>query len=230
MMLSFMKNGQSQVPAICYHNILEKTGNEDQLHISRARLSSQLKALHDSGYTSVLPSDIYDHLMHGKALPSRPVMISFDDSRVSQFKLALPLLEQYNFRAVFFVMTVTINKTGYLSADQLRELSRRGHTIGAHTYDHRNLKDLAGKEWDKQVVQPKKLLENITGKAITSFAYPYGVHTSEAVARLKAAGYHTGFKLLDNKVCSDELYCLPRLMVNGKWTAATFIHELRRYF
>lgn len=224
------QNEKISVPVLCYHNILEKEGKSNQLFISQAQLAKHLKILHDSGYTSVTPDDLYNHYLRGTVLPDRPVMISFDDSRSSQYHLAAPLLEQYHFRAVFFVMTVTLNKQGYLSASQLQDLIRRGHVIGAHTYDHPNLAKLKSSDWNRQIRQPKQLLENITGQPVNAFAYPYGVHTVQAITQLREAGYTTAFKLIDTAPCNESTYCIRRLMPNGNWSPATLLKELRRRF
>ena len=84
-------------------------------------------------------------------------MISFDDARGSQYSIAAPILEKYGFRGVFFIMTVCINKPGYLSAQQIKDLYRRGHVIAAHSYDHPYLTKLSSSEWGSELEKPKKL-------------------------------------------------------------------------
>jgi peptidoglycan/xylan/chitin deacetylase (PgdA/CDA1 family) len=61
-----------------------------------------------------------------------------------------------------------------LTSTQLRELSDRGIEIGGHTVDHNILTALKDDEVMAALVSGRKHLEKITGKAVTSFAYPNG--------------------------------------------------------
>ncbi|MGB1141154.1 MAG: polysaccharide deacetylase family protein [Halioglobus sp.] len=61
-----------------------------------------------------------------------------------------------------------------MSHQELIQLSRSGVTLGAHTVDHPILKALAPAEQRRQIESSKHALENLTGKAVTSFAYPNG--------------------------------------------------------
>jgi hypothetical protein len=43
---------------------------------------------------------------------------------------------RHHFVAAFFVMTVVLDKPGWLTSRQVRRLDREGMTIAPHTYDH----------------------------------------------------------------------------------------------
>ncbi len=111
--------------------------------------------LSDSGYTAILPDQLYEYLTSGKTLPSRSVMITFDDSHEEHFSTAAPILEHFGYRGVFFIMTVPIGKHSYLTATEIKALSDRGHVIADHTWDHTNLKNIHENEWDLQISRPK---------------------------------------------------------------------------
>ena len=70
--------------------------------------------------------------------------------------MALPVLSQFGFPAIFFPMTVVPNKPDWLSDEQLRELDRAGMNIGAHTWDHQRMDRLAADQWTTEVDQPKR--------------------------------------------------------------------------
>ena len=187
---------QSSVPVICYHGIYTDPGRKPSvLAISRERFDAQLKSLYDSGYHTVLPDQLVAYLVRGKPLPSKPVVITFDDTRAEHLAIAAPLLEQYGFRGVFFVMTVPIGKPGYITTAGIKKLSDRGHVIGAHTWDHPHLTATSGWNYKAQVIQPREQLQQVTGKPVLYFAYPFGEWNESAISMLQIGGYKAAFKL-----------------------------------
>ena len=174
---------KKEVPILCYHRIEE--GRNDIYSVSPDVFASHLQILADSGYNSVLPNELYDYLVHNAALPDKPFMITFDDSRVEHFTIAAPELEKRNFRGAFFIMTVTNNKKNYLTKDEIAQLSNRGHAIGLHSYDHVMVtKYIDSTFWKQQVFDPKIKLEAMIYKPVEYWAYPNGVYNNEAAKEL----------------------------------------------
>jgi peptidoglycan/xylan/chitin deacetylase (PgdA/CDA1 family) len=144
-----------------------------------------MKVLADSGYHSISPAQLYNYLVYNKALPDKPIIISFDDSRVEHATIAAPVMEKYGFRGVFFIMTITYNKKNYMTKEQITGLAKAGHTIGLHSWDHTMVtkyKDAA--DWQKEVVEPQKKLEAIVGKPVEYWAYPNGVYDHKGAEEL----------------------------------------------
>jgi peptidoglycan/xylan/chitin deacetylase (PgdA/CDA1 family) len=219
-----------QVPILCYHNISKNEYKEDLLWISEARLDEQLKTLHDSGYHTILPEDLYQYMVNNGSLPSKPIMLSFDDSHEAHFSIVANVLKKYNYKAVFFVMTVCMGKKGYLTASQVKDLSDNGHTIGGHTYDHPMLTTLHGKQWEQQIDKPKQALEKITGKPVDFFAYPYGAWNNSDIPELKKRGINAAFQLLGKQSASDPLFSIRRIMVSGKLTGNKLLQDISEAF
>jgi len=189
-----------------------------------------MKGLYDSGYQTILPNQLVSAYRSGFTLPAKPVMISFDDAHQGQFTLAAPILKQYGFKAVYFVMTVTLDKKGFLSSAQLRELVQQGHITGAHTWDHPNLKHQLPAKWYRQLVPPKIKLESITGKPADCFAYPYGAWQESLLPEISKAGYITAFQLTDKSSSGYPLLTIRRMMVNGAWSPKTLISQMNDIF
>jgi peptidoglycan/xylan/chitin deacetylase (PgdA/CDA1 family) len=174
---------KQQVPVICYHRI--ENGRNDEYTVSPATFELQIKTLADSGFHSIQPDQLYDYLVYNKTLPDKPFVITFDDSRVEHAEIAAPLLEKYGFRGAFFIMTITYNKKNYMKTEQIAQLAQSGHTIGMHSWDHTMLtKYKEPEDWQKQVVEPRKKLESITGKPVDYWAHPYGIFNHESVVEL----------------------------------------------
>ena len=87
-----------------------------------ADLRAQLKMLADSGYHTILPDQLFAYLTKGAALPSKPIMLTFDDTDEDQYTVAWPEMKKYGFKGVFFVMTVSLNRLPhYMSKDQVKD-------------------------------------------------------------------------------------------------------------
>src|SRR2546421_9695002 len=66
-------------------------------------------------------------------------VISFDDGDLSCHAIAAPILERHGLRGEFFVVTKWIGTPGFMTADHLRELARRGHGVHSHSRTHPRL-------------------------------------------------------------------------------------------
>jgi peptidoglycan/xylan/chitin deacetylase (PgdA/CDA1 family) len=220
---------KGEVPVLCYHNFTENRNTD--ITLSRKTFEEQIGSLAHSGYHSVLPDDLYDHLTTGKPLPTKPIIISFDDTREAQYTIAVPIMEKYGFKGVFFIMTVCVDKKNYFSSAQIKDLSDRGHVIAAHTYDHPLISDIKGnRQWFKELAEPKALLEKIIQKHVDFFAYPYGSFTATSIAELKKYKYKGAFQLTGKKSDGDSVYSMRRLMVQGNWSLSTFHHKIAQTF
>jgi peptidoglycan/xylan/chitin deacetylase (PgdA/CDA1 family) len=51
-------------------------------------------------------------------------MLTFDDTDLDQFTIAAPELKKYGFKAVYFVMTVSIGRPHYMTADMVKTTIR----------------------------------------------------------------------------------------------------------
>lgn len=215
------------IPVLCYHNIDTAQDKEDIYHISAAHFEQQVKALHDSGYHAILPDELYDHFKKGLSLPEKAVMFTFDDTHSTHFTVAAPVLEKYGFRGTFFIMTVCIGKKHYLTAQQISVLSRRGHTIGCHSYDHLPVASLTGEQWNEQLDKPLKKLTIITGTAVWYYAYPFGTWNDQAITALKKRGLKAAFQLSNGESTSEPMFTIRRMLVSGNWTAPMLLKKIR---
>jgi len=216
-----------EIPVLCYHRIAD--GKKGDYTISPATFAAHMKILSDSGYHSILPAQLYDYLVYNKALPEKPVMITFDDSRAEHSAIAAPVMEKYGFRGVFFIMTITYNKKNYMTTEQIARLAKAGHTVGLHTWDHTMVtkyKDSA--DWQKEVAEPKERLEKIVGKPVEYFAYPNGVYDRKSVEELSKY-FKLSFTLASKRDSIQPLQTVRRMIV-PEWTPQGMLKSMRRTF
>ena len=213
---------RKQVPILCYHQLRDWRPRDSEMAktyiVGEANFREQVKMLADSGYHSILPDQLYDYLLHNKPLPEKPVMFTFDDTNLDHYSVAAPVLEQYGFRGVFFVMTVSLGRPNYMTRAQVKELSDAGHIIGSHTWDHQNVKKYTEKDWATQIEKPSRQLEEITGKPTEYFAYPFGLWNEQAIPELKKRNIKAAFQLATSRDTNEPLYTIRRIIASGYWS------------
>lgn len=231
-----------QVPVLCYHHIVNNKPKNDY-EVTAGNFKQQMKALADSGYHTILPEQYFNYLAYGTPLPSKPVMLTYDDTDEEQFSIAKAEMDKYGFKGVYFIMTISIGRPRYMTKEQIKQLADEGHVIGSHTWRHDRvdrLKDwntieYRGKktevnEWDFQLTNTKKQLEEITGKPVEYFAYPFGVWSKQALPKIKERGYKLAFQLSEKRDSAMPLYTVRRIIVGPTWTASGVIKVMKSSF
>lgn len=222
-----------KVPVLCYHALrnirVNDTPNQKTYSVSPDNFALQIKALADNGYVSITPGQLLDNWTKGTPLPKKPIIITFDDGRKEQYSIGAKILDQYHFKGVFFIMTVTIGKPRYLNREEIKSLSDEGHIIGCHTWDHHKVTDYKKEDWKPQLVNSRTTLQNITGRAVTSFAYPYGVWTHATADSLKNNGYSNAFIVYGNQDQTQALYTIRRIIVPNTARVKDFLHMIETY-
>jgi peptidoglycan/xylan/chitin deacetylase (PgdA/CDA1 family) len=222
-----------EVPILCYHQVREWKPTDSKTArdyiVPPANFREQMKALADSGYHTILPDQLYNYLTAGAALPSKPILLTFDDTDLEQFTVAAPEMKKYGFKGVFFIMTVSLGRPRYMTTQQVKQLSDEGHVIGSHTWDHHNVKQYQPKDWTLQLEKPVKQLEAITGKPVKYFAYPFGLWNEQAIPYLKQNGMLAAFQLASKRDQRDPLYTIRRIIIPS-CTPASFRSRIKNSF
>lgn len=223
-----------EVPILCYHQLRDWKPTDSKsarVYIMPMDVfKEELNALHDSGYTSILPDQLMDYLKNGKPLPPKPVMLTFDDATDEHYAVALPELEKYGFKGVFFIMTVVLNRPNYLTRDQVKEISDKGHLIACHTWDHHMTTKYKDEDWVTQLEKPTALLEKLTGKPVKYFAYPFGLWNKAATQQIKKRGYTAAFQLSAKKDDEEPYFTIRRVIADGNWTKAQMWRSINNDF
>ena len=225
---------KKEVPVLCYHHIRNVRAGESEsmksYSVSPEAFAAQMKALHDSGYQSILPDQLYNYLLYDGALPAKPVMISFDDTDEEQYRIGAAIMNQYDFKGVYFIMTISMNRPRYMSKTEIKNLSDSGHVIAGHTWDHHMVTKYTGADWDSQLVKPQVQLKAITVKQVEYFAYPFGLWNAAAIPELKSRGYKLAFILSTKRDDTEPLYTIRRMIVPGTWSTAGMMKAMKTTF
>ena len=132
--------------------------------------------------------------LQGVPAAARPFALTFDDGGQSFYTIVADLLERLGWRARCFMPTHFIDRPGFLTRRQLRELDARGHQIGTHSASHParmsacsplRLRD----EWRDSV----ETLEQILGRPVQTGSVPGGYYSAAVADAAAAAGIRTLF-------------------------------------
>ena len=189
------------IAILLYHGI---STSERTDCLTQKELRKQLQMIKRLGFTPVTATDLDRYFQKQGKLPPKPIMITFDDSRVDSFVNADPILKELGFRATMFViLSPRASWHFHASPQELRHWQATGrwdlqaHAHLAHdpipvngtgTTGH----FFANRMWlakekrletraefearlDEEYKNAKGLVEDVLpGKPIVALAYPYG--------------------------------------------------------
>jgi peptidoglycan/xylan/chitin deacetylase (PgdA/CDA1 family) len=118
-----------------------------------------------------------------------PAALTFDDGGASAMRIA-QALERRGWRGHFFITTGRVGTPGFLTAEEVRELARRGHVVGSHSHSHPTYmgalsRERLAEEWRLS----REVLREILGFPPDIAAVPGGFLSAELIAEAARAGY-----------------------------------------
>lgn len=162
----------------------------------------------------IVTSDVNDYLK-GTSNDENPFFLTFDDGGISAATHIAGLLDKFGWKAHFFVTGAYIDTPTFVSSEQIRELHKKGHIIGSHSWSHPALMGKCGydelvSEWEKSVER----LGGILGEAVTTASVPGGYYTDQ-VAR---AASECGIRALFTSEPVKNTFFVDKCMVLGRYS------------
>ena len=119
-----------------------------------------------------------------RLLRDKEVVLTFDDGPVARRTTAvLNALERHCVRATFF----PVGRMAMARPGILRDAVRRGHTIGAHTWSHPNLRRIGLARSRNEIQKGFAALEAIIGPRVAPlFRFPYLAESKRILAYVKS--------------------------------------------
>ena len=157
-------------------------------------------------------------------LSKNEFLVTFDDGLMGVYENAYPIMESMGIKGIVFVVVDYIGKKNlwdahfltpvyHMGKKEILELSKSGWIIGSHGKTHKSLKGLNFREVLVEVEYSKKYLEDLTGREIYMFSYPFGVYTSFAQKALEEAGYKFAFCGISGKAKNINRFKIPRIPI-----------------
>ena len=208
-----------EIPILTYHKITSQP--EFGLNtLPPGRFQKQMNYLKEQNFHPVTFQDLLT-----QGIPPHPIIITFDDGYSSVYHEAFPILKELGFRAVIFIISDYIGKVNswdanlfavkfsHLNESQIKALAAAGMEIGSHGVSHRALTFLTAKELEHELCHSREILTSLSGRAIESFAYPFGIQDITVQQAVQRAGYKFACINVWGSRNSSNQFCLPRLPV-----------------
>jgi peptidoglycan/xylan/chitin deacetylase (PgdA/CDA1 family) len=195
----FRKLFEQGNPVLTYHKLGPRPPRArlKGMYLSERLFTSQLTALRHAGFT---PGSLGDCAGPFRA---KRIAITFDDGYVNVLRHSLAPLASTGFTAIQFLVAGLLGRHNewdvpegevpepMMDAAQVREWLAAGHDIGSHTLTHPWLTRLPASAAREEITASSKKLEDLFGRPIHHFCYPYGDWNDQVRDLVAAAGYKT---------------------------------------
>lgn len=204
------------VPVLLYHHVqplyLASENQQETLTVGVEFFDMQMKYLSDNGYVSLSATQLVKALLNREELPTKSVVITFDDGYEDNYLYAYPVLRRYGIMGNFMVATSLLETEGYMNWTQLAEMAESNLvSIYNHTAHHVDIGNATKEQSLGEIVQAKDALEKKLGINSPIFAYPYGSVSETAREALKFTGYAGAFTTQHGFLqCRSQLLDLHR--------------------
>ena len=204
------------VPVFTYHKVdrvipRDRIGNA--LTITPDQFEAQLRVLAREHLRTITAAQLVADVRRG-IVPSRTVVLTFDDGYADARTFVLPLLRRYHDTATFFVISSTIGTPRHLRWRDVRALQAAGMEIGAHGREHVDLTELDASGQLEQVSDCARSLRRWAQVDPSTYAYPSGRYNATTLAVMRKAHLAAAFTEEFGYVHSlAEPYRLPRIRV-----------------
>ncbi len=208
------------LPVLMYHHVESeesaKLGKRTYLNVPPETFKKQIEYLVSKGYTSISPSDLINFFDSGTALPSKPILITFDDGYVDNGDEAFPILRALNFKATIYIPTGLMENHNYLTWAKINEMKSSGLiSFGNHTWSHTNV-GVGHEKVKTEIATADTQLSERGLNSPKTFVYPYGIDTKFGEQTLTDLGYKLAFTTVNGRYqCKKQRLSLPRIRVGN---------------
>ena len=219
------------VPILLYHYIRINPNPSDRvgfgLSTPPAMFRAEMQYLADHAFHVISLHQAVVAIRNHATLPSRPVVLTFDDGYSDFYTAALPVMVSHGFTATDFVITGRMGLPGFMTPEQVLAADRLGFDIGAHTVDHVALAAISPARATWEMRRSQLTLEKLLGHPVLDFAYPYGSFDAYVMALAARLGFETAVSTLHGTIHSAaQLMDLSRVRIGGSMLLSTYAHDL----
>lgn len=173
--------------------------------------------------------------MRKEKLSGKTAVLTMDDGYSSVNSGAVPLLEEYGYKASIFVCTEYVGGKNNLSWEKLKELQKKGYEIGNHSHSHAHFlnarSDSIGLRFKKDLERSEKLFKKKLGETPDLYAYPYGEYHPEMERILEKRGYRGAVAQYSGVISGDsKKYALPRFPMTSFYGKAEKFREKAKMY
>jgi peptidoglycan/xylan/chitin deacetylase (PgdA/CDA1 family) len=196
---------QSMRPPVvlAYHAVgdVPRELDPDGLVVPFDELREAVVSLRERGYRFLTAADFVRQMNDGR--PPRGICsLTFDDGSEDNATVVPGLLESLEIPATLYVCPGLLGQPHpwlepgsgirLMTREQLEQAAKHELIeIGSHTVRHADLADADGERAFRELAESKRLLEDMLGQPVRSFAYPYGHYSPACLPAAQRAGYES---------------------------------------
>lgn len=184
-----------------YHGVADVPPEHDPYHlmVPPAAFRTHVESLLARSYTFVTVTEFVRRLVAGERLDGL-CALTFDDGSEDGASTLPTLLAELGVTGTFYVCPGLFgrphpflqNGSGIrlMTAAEVVELSRLPYVeVGSHSNLHADLTNATAEQAYRELASSKQALEDVIGRAVTSFAYPYCRYSPACPEAAERAGY-----------------------------------------
>jgi peptidoglycan/xylan/chitin deacetylase (PgdA/CDA1 family) len=200
------------VPILVYHDLGTPPASEAYpgLFVSDADFVAEMQWLHQHGYQAVTLDEVMRAWYHGGTLPSKPIVITFDNGYIPQATFAPAVMSHYGWPGVLNEIT-----ENHLANWRLAHLLAIGWEVDSHSVTHPDLTTATPTELRYQVTASRQFLRRTFTIPVNSFCYPSNRYDSTVIAAVRAAGYTNALTENAGFATRADPYVLNRFEIEG---------------
>jgi peptidoglycan/xylan/chitin deacetylase (PgdA/CDA1 family) len=123
-----------------------------------------------------------------------PFLLTFDDGGESAYTYIADLLDRHGWRGHFFITANCIGTKGFVNAEQIRGLRKKGHLIGSHSFSHpKRMANCTTEKLNEEWTSSVEILSGILGEPVNAASVPGGYFSKRVAETASAAGIRTLF-------------------------------------
>jgi len=217
--------GEVNVPILLYHHIGISPSNSEY-YISPVAFEQQMNLLHAWGYQTISVELMVKAINEGAELPTKPIILTFDDGSESVYTTALPIMQRYNFTGTAYLVYNYVGAVNFLNVKEVQALYAAGWEFGSHSISHMDLVTVPGRQ-EKEIVESRQKLQDYLNVPFRTFAYPFGSYDADSLYYVHYAGYIAAMGLgVDTHQGWNNLFYLYRRDIHASYDLTRFISFL----
>jgi peptidoglycan/xylan/chitin deacetylase (PgdA/CDA1 family) len=223
-------------PVLMYHSVASDPLDRSPWVVHVDRFEQQMRWLRQQGLKGVSMREALD--ARSDSSGKRLIGLTFDDGYRDFLECALPVLEKFDFTATAYVVAGCLGDTSVwsetdpwkavLTADEVRSAAGAGVEIGSHGLRHRSLPSVPDGDLVGEVVESRRILQEVSGQDVRGFCYPFGEHDARVVEHAQAAGYDYACATGCSRFAGH--FALPRIYVGNGDSPARLRVKAARYW
>ena len=226
----FEKPDPIGIPVLMYHQIVSDGSRKPgQTAVPLEVFKEQMRFLKENGYTTLGFEEFVD-ILHGREPVSpKSVVLTFDDGRKNLLQ-AIPVLEQYGFKASFWIVT---SKPAISSARMnWKDIQALDHnplfTIGSHSVSHPKMVSLSESDVRFELRESKRVLEEHVGHPVKYFSWPFGNYNERTIQLAREEGYEVLLTANNGlNIPGEDVMRIHRTVVSGSNPLEVFSAQLK---